>query len=116
MSPRRYEDGLRGEALARAYLEGLGMTHVESRVRAGLGEIDLVMRDGETLVLTEVKYRPGGRAGDGLAAVTPAKRRRFISAAVGYLALREAEDVPVRFDVVEITADGIRHVPDAFRA
>lgn len=116
MSPRNYEAGLRGEDLARAWLEARGMTFVEGRFRAGRGEIDLVMRDGETLVLVEVKYRPGGRAGDGLTAVTPAKRQRFISAAAGYLAQREAGDVPVRFDVVEITADGVRHIPDAFRA
>ena len=104
MSPRNYEAGLRGEDLARAWLEARGMTFVEGRFRAGRGEIDLVMRDGETLVLVEVKYRPGGRAGDGL------------TAAAGYLAQREAGDVPVRFDVVEITADGVRHIPDAFRA
>ncbi len=112
---RQYDSGLRGEAQAEAYLTGLGYVTAARRYRGGDGEIDLILRDGETLVFVEVKARPAGQAGEGLAAVTPAKQRRMTHAALQYLTEREAFGCPVRFDVVEITAAGLRHVPDAFR-
>ncbi len=111
-----YASGLAGEEQALRYLTGRGMTLVERRYRGGDGEIDLVMAEGETLVFAEVKYRPSGRAGDGLSAVTPGKRRRLAHAAEAYLYERDVSDRPVRFDVVEITRDGVLHIPDAFRA
>ena len=46
-------------------------------------------------------------------AITPAKQRRMLHAAQSFLLEREWMDVPVRFDVVEITADGILHIPNA---
>lgn len=108
--------GLRGEAQAEAYLCRKGMTVLARRYRAQDGEIDLVMQDGETIVFVEVKARPAGRAGMGLMAVTPAKQRRMTHAALAFLAEREWMNRPVRFDVVEITAQGLRHVANAFMA
>lgn len=112
----QYGAGVRGEDTACEYLASRGMTLVEKRYRAGRGEIDLVMADGDTLVFAEVKYRPFGRSGDGLIAVTPEKRRRIINAAQYYLMEHGIRDRGIRFDAVEITADGIRHVPNAFSA
>ena len=110
-----YRTGVTGEARAAAYLESLGMRCAAQRWRGGGGEIDLIMEDGETLVFVEVKYRPAAPAGEGLLAVTADKRRRMVRAASAYLAEVQGFDCPVRFDVVEITAAGLRHVPDAFR-
>lgn len=110
----QYDKGLTGEQQAERYLAGLGMLCLERRYRGGDGEIDLVMQDGEALVMVEVKYRPRSRAGAGLMAVTPAKQRRLLHAAQQFLMEREQMSVPVRFDVVEITADGLLHVPNAF--
>ena len=114
MSADRYAAGLAGEERALRYLEGLGMTLVERRYRGGDGEIDLVMEDGEALVFVEVKLRPSGRSGEGLLAVTRGKRRRLIHAAQAFCVEREAMDRPLRFDVVEITGDGVVHVKNAF--
>lgn len=114
MSPRRYEAGIRGEELALAHLLGKGMRELDRRYRAEDGELDLVMADGETVVFVEVKYRPSGRSGDGLMAVTPAKQRRMVHAARAYLTGHDLLDRPARFDVVEITASGILHIPNAF--
>lgn len=111
-----YTSGLDGEEQALAYLAGLGMEPIARRYRGGDGEVDLVMAQGETLVFVEVKYRPAGHAGDGLLAVSRDKRRRLTHAAMAFCAEREAMGRPVRFDVVEITRDGVRHVPDAFWA
>ena len=116
MNEQTSEKGLAGERQALAYLRQHGMRPVCQRYRCPYGEIDLVMLDGECLVFVEVKSRPRGRAGDGMAAVTPAKRRRMAHAALAFLAQREYQGCAARFDVVEITRDGLRHVQDAFRS
>ncbi len=116
MSAGRYAAGVSGERQALAYLTAQGMCPVARRYRGEDGEIDLILRDGDVLVFVEVKYRPSGHAGDGLAAVTPAKQCRIVHAARAFLSEREAEDTAVRFDVVEITRDGLCHVPNAFWA
>lgn len=113
---RVYDTGLSGEQQAEAYLLARGYETVCRRWRAEDGEIDLIMRDGSCLVFVEVKNRPQGFAGDGMAAVTPAKRRRMAHAALAFLAQREYQGCAARFDVVEITRDGLRHVQDAFRS
>lgn len=111
-----YENGLDGERQAEAWLCARGMRCLEKRFRAADGEIDLVMDDQGTVVFVEVKARPGGRAGDGLCAVTQQKQRRMTHAAASYLNQRGWNDRPARFDVVEITRDGVRHVANAFQA
>lgn len=111
---KQYDKGLSGEQLAENYLSDQGMLCIARRYRGQDGEIDLIMRDTETIVMVEVKYRPNGRAGAGLLAVTPSKQRRMLHAAQSFLLEREWMDVPVRFDVVEITSDGILHIPNAF--
>ena len=111
---KQYDKGLKGEALAEEYMLNQGMLCLERRFRAEDGEIDLIMQDGETVVMVEVKYRPRGYAGEGLAAVTPAKQKRMLHAALAYLAQREWMNRSVRFDVVEITSMGILHIPNAF--
>lgn len=113
---KQFDAGVRGECLAEEYLVRQGMEIAERRYRARDGEIDLVMLDGDTVVFTEVKYRPSARKGDGLMAVTPAKQRRIIHAALAFLVEREWMERSVRFDVVEITASGVLHIRNAFDA
>ncbi len=113
---RQYESGLSGEALAERHLCSKGMKTISRRYRGSDGEIDLVMQDDETIVFVEVKARPGARVGSGLMAVTPAKQRRMTHAAMHFLLEREWLERLVRFDVVEITQDGILHIPNAFMA
>lgn len=111
---KSYEIGLRGEKEALKYLKKQGLKHVASRVRLGRGEIDLIMRQKEFTVFVEVKYRPDGEAGDGLVAVTPDKRRRMMQAAALYLEQNGLWDTPARFDVLEITGQGVCYLPNAF--
>ena len=112
----RYSAGLAGEKQAEEYLLSRGMTLLARRYRAQDGEIDLVLEDGAYVVFCEVKARPSAQRGAGLAAVTPAKQRRMSHAALAFLVEREWIMRPVRFDVVEITAQGILYVPNAFMA
>lgn len=116
INQKQFTKGLQGEKAAEDFLLASGMRCLERRYRREGGEIDLIMQDGETVVFVEVKSRPSGRSGDGLIAVTPAKRKRIIKAATVYLMEREDFTLPVRFDVVEITADGVKHVANAFQA
>ncbi len=112
----QYGAGLAGEKQAEEYLLRRGMTLLARRYRAQDGELDLVMQDGECVVFVEVKARPGSARGAGLRAVTPAKQRRMTHAALAFLVEREWMNRSVRFDVVEISAQGILYVPDAFMA
>ncbi len=111
-----YFTGVRGEEIAEEYLTGQGMRCLERRYREKAGEIDLVMEDGDTLVFVEVKARfSGTEEGNGLRAVTPAKRKRIAKCAMLYLMRHGALNRSVRFDVVEINREGVMHVPDAFQ-
>ena len=112
----RYVTGLLGERKAERWLVRRGMRCVARRYRAANGEIDLVMLDGDTVVFVEVKSRPYGAQGAGIQAVTRDKRRRMTGAATMFLASRGWMGKPARFDVVEISAEGVLHVPGAFVA
>lgn len=106
------QSGLLGEWKAARYLKKQGMRILAKRYRAGQGEIDLIADDHGMLVFVEVKYRPSGRMGDGFSAIDSQKKRRLRSAATCYLRVHPAP--AFRFDAVEITASGIRHIPNAF--
>ena len=106
------ETGLLGEMRAAAYLRGQGMRILEKRFRATHGEIDLIAREGNTIVFVEVKTRPRGRLDSGLQAVNAEKRGHIRSAARDYL--RGRGETPFRFDVIEISAAGLRHIKNAF--
>lgn len=112
----RYETGLSGEQTAERWLCERGMRCAARRYRGADGEIDLVMLDGDTVVFVEVKSRPTRPAGTGIMAVTSAKRRRMTHAAMVFLMEKGWTDRSARFDVVEISADGVLHVPNAFPA
>lgn len=118
MSAPHLELGRQGEELAAAYLTGLGFEIIERNARGRTGELDLVCRQGDTLVFVEVKTRgPGSRARPDQA-VNPRKRGRLARAAAAWLGRRNMWDRPCRFDVVAVTLDGerttVRHYENAF--
>ena len=106
------ETGWLGEVRAAAFLRRQGMRIIKKRYRTAHGEIDLIAREGNTLVFIEVKTRPRGQLDSGLAAVTAEKRGHVRSAAREYL--RRYGQADFRFDVIEITAAGLRHIKNAF--
>jgi putative endonuclease len=92
-----------GERVARRLLEGQGMTVLDANWRDGRrGELDLVARDGDTIVFCEVKTRRSDAFGTPAAAVTPAKVRRLRQLAAAWLAAHPAHRGDVRFDVVAV--------------
>jgi putative endonuclease len=113
--------GRRGEEAAARWLEGRGMRILARCFRVRGGEIDLVARDGSTLVFIEVKSRSGLSFGRPSEAVDRRKRARLVRAATLYLLAHGGEERPCRFDVVEVLADpsgrlSVRHLRDAFGA
>lgn len=114
------ERGQDGETLACDHLEQQGLRLVRRNYRCKMGELDLIMRDGDALVFVEVRSRRAGGYGSAAESVTARKRRRLIRAAAHYLQ-RYRIDTPCRFDVIGLTRrqDDSWHIEwlrDAFRA
>jgi len=107
--------GRAGEDAAARYLEEAGFRIIARNVRSRRGELDLVAVDGDTLVFVEVKaWRSFGFDDLGLS-VGPGKIDRLVETAKFFLSLnREYNGMAVRFDVVFIGADGVRHLASAF--
>ncbi len=121
MTPPRaphLELGRAGEAAAEALLAGKGYAVLARNFRTRGGEVDLVCRDGDTVVFVEVKTRGAGSLARPDQAVTAAKRGRLVRAAAAFLSERDLWDRPCRFDVVSVVAAGkelaASHLPDAF--
>jgi putative endonuclease len=102
VSAAKGRDGAAAEALAAGFLARHGLAILERNYRCRGGEIDLVARDGATLVFVEVRYRRSGRFGGAAASVDARKQARVLLAARHYLAARG--DVPCRCDVVALDA------------
>jgi len=92
-------DGERAEDQALRFLLGQGLKLKQRNYACRLGEIDLILTDGKTLVFAEVRMRRSGSFGGAAESITPRKRGRLVAAASGYLALLGREP-PCRFDAV----------------
>ena len=103
------------EEQAAEFLERHGLAIVMRNYRTKAGEIDLVARDGATLVFVEVRMRSGARYGGALASITPRKRRRIVAAAHQFL-MRLARVPPCRFDVVAVDGGEPEWIRGAFDA
>jgi putative endonuclease len=102
----RQELGKRGEDLACAELSRRGYAILARRYRTRYGEIDIVARDGHTIVIVEVKTRDGRAFGEGADAVTLHKQRQMLRMGTDYLLRRKLTDQPCRFDVVDVNIEG----------
>ena len=114
--------GIRGEKIAEKALKAAGMKLLGRRVRVGRhDEVDLLFRDGETLVLVEVKTRRSIRYGRPVTAVNRKKQQALSRAAVHLLQSMKKKPRYIRFDVVEVMGDPewsstpeINHIKNAF--
>lgn len=98
------KDGLGryGEEVAARHLVDAGLAILERNWRCDLGEIDIVARDGDVLVVCEVKTRSGVGFGLPVEAVTRAKSLRLRRLAVRWLTEHDVHAPEVRFDVVGV--------------
>src|SRR5688572_26319867 len=100
MSRARQTLGKIGEDLACRELERRGYAIVARRYRVRGGELDIIARDGPTIVFVEVKARLGRRFGGAVDAVTGLKRHRVARLALDYLTRHRLIECSCRFDVV----------------
>jgi putative endonuclease len=107
--PPRAIAGERAERLAAEFLMARGLAIVARNFRTRRGEIDLIARDGETLVFVEVRLRRNANYGGAAASITQAKGRRLIAAANVYLA-RLGHEPPCRFDAVLLDGLDAAHI------
>jgi putative endonuclease len=110
--------GAAGEQLACQHLVEQGYTLLHRNWRHGRGELDLVMRQANALVVVEVKTRSTSRHGDPEEAVDPRKQRELVRAAEAYVDLHGL-DLDIRFDIVSVVIEAtgrteIFHIPEAF--
>jgi putative endonuclease len=111
-----------GERLAARHLRRAGMKILLRRHRTPQGEIDLICRDGNTVVFVEVKTRRGTTTGLPADAVDLAKQRQLTRLALAFLKSHRLLEHPARFDVVGIvwpdahTPPQITHYRNAFEA
>lgn len=108
--------GNNAETLACDYLQKNGLQLVDRNFFCSLGEIDLIMRDGEYLVFVEVRSR-GKNDGNVFESVDQCKQTKIIKAATFYLQKKRLFDrVDCRFDVIGIHDGHIEWLKDAFSA
>jgi ribonuclease HII len=106
------------ESMVLKYFSGKGYAFLERNYQGQEGEIDLIMREEETIVFIEVKARRSAQYGEAISAVTPLKQHRLIRTAQEYLSLHP-EVVECRFDVIALDRDSsgnthLSHFPNAF--
>ena len=118
-APTTKQAGDAGEDTALAFLQDQGLRLLVRNYRTpgrGGGEIDLIMRAPDTtLVFVEVRRRRSSTHGGAAASVGRIKQRRIVFAAQHYLT-RLRSLPPCRFDVVEVTPDGVNWLQAAFDA
>ena len=95
--------GLYYKKLALKHLKKQGLEFLHKNYHCRLEEIDLVMRDEDCIVFTEVRFRENSDFGNGLETVTKSKQQKLIKTAQ-YFLIRSGlyEKVAARFDVVSI--------------
>ncbi len=92
--------GRRGEQRAAEFLIQSGLEILERNYRCRRGEVDLIARDGDSLVFVEVRWRTGYRQGGAGESIDRHKQRRLVAAARFYLMRHAGEVPPCRFDAV----------------
>jgi len=105
------------EQLACEYLQSCGLALIEKNYRCRRGEIDLVMKQNDTLVFVEVRYRKTQDFGGAKESITPGKQTKLHATALHYLQQHQ-HNANARFDVIAVTGagtlDNIEWIQNAF--
>ena len=118
VSNERSKTGKKGEDEAARYLSTKGYRILKRNYHTREGEVDIIARDGETLVFVEVKAGRQKKFGVPESWVDVKKQQKIGLAAESYLNSHKIEDVDCRFDVVAVIFSGagrqIKHIENAF--
>lgn len=102
MSQARQALGRWGEKMAEIFLIEKGLHFIARNFRSEFGEIDLIFKDGDSLVFVEVKTRQGKQFGFPEDSVHQNKQKRLVECAQNYLQLNEVGERDWRIDVIAI--------------
>jgi TIGR00252 family protein len=107
--------GNKAEDRATKYLKKQGYKILERNYNLPCGEIDIVAQKDNTLVFVEVKYRTNAEEfGGAVAAVTKAKQKRVINAAISYIKAKKVSYDALMFDIIAVSGNKIEHIQNAF--
>ena len=107
--------GQHAEQRAAEYLLARGLKLVEKNYHCRFGEIDLILRDGGTLVFVEVRSRDSNQFGGAAASIDARKQHKLIATAQHYLA-QLPRTPPCRFDALLFHGEQIEWLQNAFGA
>ncbi|MCJ7558069.1 MAG: YraN family protein [Gammaproteobacteria bacterium] len=120
MTTDKRTQGRQAEQLAKAYLQTRGLQFIQANYHCRMGELDLVMREADTLVFVEVRLRRSTAFGTAAESVTRSKQDKLWQAALHFTASRpDLASLAVRFDVVALsgmTVDDSCWIRNAFGA
>lgn len=105
--------GMHYEKLAEQYLQAQGLSPVSRNFNCKYGEIDLIMKEKDTLVFVEVKYRESKRFGGAIAALSPSKLQKLQRSIYHYLECKKLKNLPIRIDFIAIegvSSDNIKWI------
>lgn len=106
METSRYYKGKAGESAAAEYLASSGITILDRNFRCPPGEIDLIAKDGKTIVFVEVRARQADGICSPEESINFYKRKRLTRAALWYLKQRGLLNSMARFDVIAVRWNG----------
>ena len=105
--------GLRYEDQARKYLQSQGLSLLTQNFSSRYGEIDLIMRDRETICFVEVKFRNSMAYGGAASSIPVSKQRKIVKTALFYIAgHKQLASQPLRFDafLIQRQSDGSERI------
>lgn len=103
------------EQIACQFLESNGLKVIEKNFSCRIGEIDIILKDGDTYVFTEVKYRKNVKYGNPYEAVTKYKMKKISRVSLYYINYKKLPmNGSFRFDVVSILDGEITWYKNAF--
>lgn len=106
--------GKKGEDKAARHLKKTGCIVLERNFTCPFGEIDIIARQGETIIFAEVKARKNVSEILPSQSVGALKQSRYRNAASFYIKINNLFENKFRFDVIEISGEKINHIPNAF--
>ena len=106
MSADHLRSGQRAEAIGCAWLRAQGLQLLHTNFLCRFGELDLIMRDGNCLVIVEVRYRHSRHYGGAIATITPSKQQRIGRATQHFLQQHpQLKRLALRFDVLALSGE-----------
>ena len=110
--------GKLGEEIAEKYLTQNNYKIIEKNFSCSFGEIDIIAKDEEEIVIIEVKTRTNNNFGEGIEAIDKYKQKHIINTAKFYIFQRHLESYSIRFDAIQIIKDKthikIKHIKQIF--